>query len=161
MSYRHAWLLVQSMNEAAGEPLVEAATGGRHGGGARLTPLGRWAAATFRRLQGRLQASAATFAPAPAGEALHVAAAVSLEEVLGQLQADYAEAAPSVSVRCVFAASDELADQLLAGSSADLFLSADPRQLDRLEAAGLTSADRRVVFAANTLAAIERSVGAE
>ena len=154
MSYRRAWLLVQSMNQAAGEPLVEAATGGRHGGGARLTPLGRWAATTFRRLQGRLQASATTFAPPPAGEALHVAAAASLEEVLGQLQADYAEAARGASVRCVFGASDELADQLLAGSPADLFLSADPHQLDRLDAAGLTSPGRRVVLAANTLAAI-------
>jgi molybdate transport system substrate-binding protein len=155
MSYRRAWLLVQSMNEAAGERLVEAATGGRSGGGARLTSLGRWAAATFRRLQSRLQDRATPFAPPAAAEVLHVAAAVSLEEVLGQLQADYAEAAGAAPVRCVFGASDELADQLLAGSPADLFLSADPRQLDRLDAAGLTVPGGRVVLAANTLAAIE------
>src|SRR5262245_23411222 len=40
MSYRHAWLLVQDINEAAGRPLIEAVTGGQHGGGARLTPAG-------------------------------------------------------------------------------------------------------------------------
>ena len=50
MSYRRAWLLVQSINEAAGEPLVEALLGGPQSG-ARLTPLGRWAASAFRDLQ--------------------------------------------------------------------------------------------------------------
>ena len=34
ISYRQAWELVQGINEAAGEPLVTAATGGLHGGGA-------------------------------------------------------------------------------------------------------------------------------
>src|SRR5581483_11475482 len=43
ISYRHAWVTVQAVNEAAGAPLVAAATGGRHGGGARLTPHGRLA----------------------------------------------------------------------------------------------------------------------
>src|SRR5260221_7504843 len=51
MSYRQAWLLVQSINEAAGEPLITAVTGGSHGGGARLTPQGRAASAVFRELQ--------------------------------------------------------------------------------------------------------------
>ena len=32
VSYRHAWVMVQQVNEAAGEPLVEAVTGGKHGG---------------------------------------------------------------------------------------------------------------------------------
>ena len=32
MSYRHAWEQVQTINAAAGEPLVKAATGGVHGG---------------------------------------------------------------------------------------------------------------------------------
>src|SRR5262245_54268609 len=48
MSYRHAWVTVQRINEAAGEPLVVAATGGVDGGGAQLTPLGRWAVSAFR-----------------------------------------------------------------------------------------------------------------
>ena len=41
MSYKRAWDLVEEMNLLFGKPLVEAQTGGRHGGGAQLTPLGR------------------------------------------------------------------------------------------------------------------------
>src|SRR5262245_3374506 len=83
MSYRRAWLLVQSVNDAAGEELVSAATGGAHGGGARLTPPGRRAIAVFRRLQDELRRSAAALLPRlvrPADPAVvHLAAAVSLE----------------------------------------------------------------------------------
>ncbi len=60
MSYRRAWLLVQSVNEAAGEPLVEAATGGTRGGGACLTDRGRVAIAVFRGLQDQMQKIAAS-----------------------------------------------------------------------------------------------------
>src|SRR4051794_31839801 len=42
ISYRHAWVLVQGMNEAAGSPLVESAVGGARGGGARLTTRGEF-----------------------------------------------------------------------------------------------------------------------
>ena len=37
MSYRRAWLLVETMNQCFERPLVETATGGKSGGGARLT----------------------------------------------------------------------------------------------------------------------------
>jgi molybdenum ABC transporter molybdate-binding protein len=159
MSYRRAWLLVQSANEAAGEPLVEAVAGGSQGGGARLTPRGRLAVAVFRELQEGLHATAASLLPrlirgTEPDAAVHVAAAVSLEEVLGQLLADYALRQPAVRVRTVFGASDELADHILAGAPADLFLTADDGQLDRLEAAGLVEPDSRRALAANTLAAI-------
>lgn len=40
MSYRRAWLLVEEINLALREPAVAAATGGQHGGGAALTPVG-------------------------------------------------------------------------------------------------------------------------
>lgn len=40
MSYRRAWLLVDTMNRCFRKPLVAAATGGKRGGGAELTPLG-------------------------------------------------------------------------------------------------------------------------
>jgi len=40
MSYRRAWLLVETMNSCFERPLVETATGGKSGGGARLTPDG-------------------------------------------------------------------------------------------------------------------------
>jgi molybdate transport system substrate-binding protein len=123
-----------------------------------LTPEGRRALAVFRELQGRLTQAAAALLPvlvqSPRTAALHVAAASSLEEVLGQLLADHALRQPGVRVRTVFAASDELADHLLAGTPADLFLSADPRQLDRLEAAGLVPAGGRALLAENCLVAI-------
>jgi molybdate transport system substrate-binding protein len=158
MSYRHAWLLVQKINQAASEPLIEAATGGSHGGGARLTPAGQHALAVYQRLQEGLYQSAeallARLIQEDSRPTLHVAAAVSLEEVLGQLLADYALGHPEVRVRTIFGASDELADHLLSGSRADLFLSADPRQLDRLEAAHLLEPGSRCDLAANSLAAL-------
>ncbi|WP_437560138.1 winged helix-turn-helix domain-containing protein [Acidithiobacillus sulfuriphilus] len=40
MSYRRAWLLVDTMNHCFVGPLVSTATGGSHGGGAQLTALG-------------------------------------------------------------------------------------------------------------------------
>ena len=63
MSYRHAWLLVQAVNEAAGVPLVIAVTGGSGGGGARLTPEGCEAIAVFRELQGQLRLAAEGLMP--------------------------------------------------------------------------------------------------
>src|SRR5262249_53128790 len=78
----------------------------------------------------------------------------SLEDVLGQVLADFALVRPGVRVRTVFGASDELADQLLGGAPADLFLTADPRQLHRLRAAGLLKPRSRVDLAENGLAAI-------
>ncbi len=47
MSYRHAWELVDSMNRQSPKPLVEAATGGRDGGGACLTKEGERAIVLF------------------------------------------------------------------------------------------------------------------
>ena len=47
MSYRHAWDLVDSMNRQAQYPLVDLATGGKGGGGARLTEHGEKAIRVF------------------------------------------------------------------------------------------------------------------
>lgn len=47
MSYRHAWELVDSMNHQSRRPLVETATGGKGGGGARLTEAGERAIELF------------------------------------------------------------------------------------------------------------------
>ncbi len=49
MAYRHAWDLVDSMNRQAKEPFVELATGGKGGGGARVTKAGERAIKMFRR----------------------------------------------------------------------------------------------------------------
>jgi molybdate transport system regulatory protein len=49
MSYRHAWDLVDSMNKQAKRPFVELATGGKGGGGARVTEDGERAIQFFWR----------------------------------------------------------------------------------------------------------------
>lgn len=41
MSYKAAWDAVEGINNLSDQPLVERSTGGRHGGGTRLTPQGR------------------------------------------------------------------------------------------------------------------------
>ena len=51
MSYRKAWLLLKALEEMFGAPLVATSTGGRAGGGARLTPLGTLVASRYRRLE--------------------------------------------------------------------------------------------------------------
>jgi molybdenum ABC transporter molybdate-binding protein len=158
MSYRKAWLLVQSINEASGEPIVQAVTGGAQGGGARLTERGREAIAIFRDLQRQIHQTAATLLPrlvqCPDGATVHVAAAVSLEEVLGRLLTDYALARPAVRVRAIYGASNELADHVLAGAPADLFLAANREQLTRLQEAGLVKPGTVRVLAENRLAAV-------
>ena len=50
MSYRHAWELIDSMNRQLGVPLVIKATGGRGGGGTRLTVTAERAIAAFHEL---------------------------------------------------------------------------------------------------------------
>ncbi len=159
MSYRHAWLLVQSVNESAGVPLVESAIGGKQGGGARLTEFGKRAVQIFRELQTEVQAAATQILPRVLHvdhrqAHLHVSAAISLEEVLGQLLAEYTLRQPAVRVRAVFGASNELADHILAGSPCDLFLSADAAQVSRLARAGLTAAAKPPHLARNGLAVV-------
>ncbi|MBT6095109.1 MAG: LysR family transcriptional regulator [Rhodospirillaceae bacterium] len=40
LSYRRAWYLIDTMNSALGNPVVETKVGGEGGGGAKLTPFG-------------------------------------------------------------------------------------------------------------------------
>jgi molybdate transport system regulatory protein len=54
MSYRRAWLLMQSLNESLASPASVAAKGGRHGGGATLTPLGLELVRSYRRFEARV-----------------------------------------------------------------------------------------------------------
>jgi molybdate transport system regulatory protein len=53
MSYRRAWLLVDTMNRCFQQPLVETATGGASGGGARVTDLGRDILRRFRAIEAK------------------------------------------------------------------------------------------------------------
>jgi molybdate transport system substrate-binding protein len=160
ISYRHAWLMVQEVNAASGSPLVAAAVGGVRGGGAQLTAQGRYAVDVLEQLRGELRPKGAAVlrrivAPADTpSQSLHLAAAISLQEVVGQVLTEYALRQPLILVRAVFGSSNELADHLLAGAPCDLFISADPTHLDRLEASGLLEPGDRRPLALNGLAAI-------
>src|SRR5262249_13134440 len=50
MSYKRAWLLLDSMNQAFSDPVAKAAPGGACGGGASLTPLGAEVLARYDRI---------------------------------------------------------------------------------------------------------------
>ena len=58
MSYRRAWLLVEEINGALRQPAVVAATGGQHGGGAALTPIGERVVDLYRAIEGQAHTSA-------------------------------------------------------------------------------------------------------
>jgi molybdate transport system regulatory protein len=58
MSYRRAWLLVDTMNRCWSQPLVEAVAGGGQGKGAHLTPQGREVLAAYRALEHALEQAA-------------------------------------------------------------------------------------------------------
>lgn len=160
MSYRRAWNLIQEMNEAAGEPLVEAAVGGPQGGGARLTPHGRLALEVY----GKVRSSMMEAAAGSLGQAIrpgervsgciHLAAAISLQEAVGQILAEFTLREPTIRVRTIFGASNELADHLLAGAPGDVFITAEQSELDRLEAADLVAAGSRQIVAKNGLAIV-------
>lgn len=55
MSYRRAWLLVESMNTSFTQPLVVTATGGKKGGGAELTDFGREVLRRYRAMEQKAQ----------------------------------------------------------------------------------------------------------
>lgn len=59
MSYRRAWLLIETMNRCFRAPLVEAERGGPGGGGAHLTDLGREALDRYRTMETKASASVA------------------------------------------------------------------------------------------------------
>jgi molybdate transport system regulatory protein len=58
MSYRHAWLLLQAVEDTFGAPVITTATGGAKGGGAKLTELGKTVVARYRAIEA--QAARAT-----------------------------------------------------------------------------------------------------
>jgi len=51
MSYRRAWLLIDSLNRMFDEPAVRASPGGAHGGGAALSALGHELVAAYRAIE--------------------------------------------------------------------------------------------------------------
>lgn len=51
MSYRQAWLLIDSLNSAFREPATVTLSGGAKGGGAELTPFGTTLIRTYRTIE--------------------------------------------------------------------------------------------------------------
>jgi len=52
--YKRAWLLVDSLNDGFGSPVVETISGGKGGGGSSLTPLGQQLVAAYQALEDRI-----------------------------------------------------------------------------------------------------------
>ena len=58
MSYKRAWVLLDSINRAFTEPVVTASPGGAGGGGATLTPFGAEVLERYNRIFDRAAANA-------------------------------------------------------------------------------------------------------
>jgi len=86
-------------------------------------------------------------AVAPSTAEVHVAAAVSLQRPLQELGERY-------PMRLQWGGSVRLAHQLLQGAPADLFVTADAREIDRLVEAGLVRPSQRCTLTSNRLAVV-------
>ena len=53
MSYRRAWQLVEAMNKSFSEPIVVTEVGGRRGGGAVVTALGKRLVRLYRMMENK------------------------------------------------------------------------------------------------------------
>ncbi|MBF0562140.1 MAG: winged helix-turn-helix domain-containing protein [Alphaproteobacteria bacterium] len=59
MSYRRAWLLLDAMNRAFCEPVIDTSFGGKRGGGTKLSATGRTVLDIYRRIQVKAEAAVA------------------------------------------------------------------------------------------------------
>jgi molybdate transport system regulatory protein len=57
MTCKKAWILVDTPNRGFEKPVVETASGGKGGGGAHLTPLGKELVARYLALQAKVEAA--------------------------------------------------------------------------------------------------------
>ncbi|MFF1251900.1 molybdate ABC transporter substrate-binding protein [Pseudarthrobacter sp. NPDC058329] len=85
------------------------------------------------------------------GGTLTVFAAASLKATFTELAQTFENRHPGTSVTLSFAGSADLASQVNQGAPADVFASADTRNMEKLQEAGLVDGEPRV-FATNTLA---------
>jgi molybdate transport system substrate-binding protein len=101
-----------------------------------------------------LLAGLCLLASAAAADELLVAAAVSLREPLVEIGRRYDAQHPGERVSLSFGASSVLAAQARAGAPIDVFVSADERIVDRLEAEGLVPGEDRFTLVSNRLVVI-------
>jgi len=104
--------------------------------------------------------AACTLSPTTDGSAEHevtVFAASSLTNAFTQMAQAYETHAPNVKVVTNFAASSQLATQLIEGAAADVYASADQEQMAQADSAGRI-ASQPVIFATNHLVVIVPAV---
>ena len=58
LSYRHAYQLVQGLNDRCGKPVLVSAIGGKTGGGMSLTPFGKELLVMFEQANVKIQSNA-------------------------------------------------------------------------------------------------------
>jgi molybdate transport system regulatory protein len=51
MSYMRAWELIQTMNQCFKEPIIQTSRGGKDGGGAQITEVGRQALLLYQKME--------------------------------------------------------------------------------------------------------------
>lgn len=89
-----------------------------------------------------------------AEERIRLFAAVSLTDALAAVISDFEETNPSWRVVPQYGASSDLARQIVAGAPADLFFSADRRQMNRVAAKGLIQEGARTDVLSNELVVV-------
>jgi molybdate transport system substrate-binding protein len=102
----------------------------------------------------RASSSATASAPAAQAAELQVFAAASLTDAFGEIGALFEAATPGVKVTFNFAGSQQLAQQIAQGAPADLFASANQRQIDALIASGQVAPGAERTFLRNRLVVI-------
>jgi molybdate transport system regulatory protein len=55
MTYKRAWMLIDTLNKGIGKPVVVSSRGGKGGGGAQLTPLGEALIRSYDVLEARIR----------------------------------------------------------------------------------------------------------
>jgi molybdate transport system substrate-binding protein len=96
------------------------------------------------------QSSSSSSSGAPAGGSLTVYAAASLKKSFTDIGEQFTTDNPGWKVDFTFAGSSDLVTQLTQGAKADVFASADTKNMDKADKAGLLSGTP-VNFASNTL----------
>ena len=104
----------------------------------------------MRLVHGRLVVEFLGFGHPHRGENLVVFAAASLKQSFTQIGEQFKTDNPGTSVEFSFAGSSDLVTQLTQGADADVFASADTKNMDKAAQAGLLAGDP-VNFASNTL----------
>lgn len=101
-----------------------------------------------------LLSACASNAPQPASTALTVFTAASLTEAFSEISVTFETAHPGVDVTLNLAGSNTLRAQIEQGARADVFASANIREMDALVAGGLVAPDAPRIFLTNRLVVI-------